>query len=152
MGWGVLKPVGDRLPYDLVFDIEGSLVKVQVKSAWFNTKSNNHVIDNRRTKTNRRKMVRESYHAGDFDFALAFLSDLNLFYVFPFAVFVKYGSEIHMVESPKRQRKPTSAIYRDSWQLIAQWAVHDENYARKLVKFGEAPSGGNPEPSRILSD
>jgi hypothetical protein len=21
-GWGVLKPIGDRLPYDLVFDIE----------------------------------------------------------------------------------------------------------------------------------
>ena len=28
-GWGVLKPVGDRLPYDLVFDVEGTLVKVQ---------------------------------------------------------------------------------------------------------------------------
>ena len=26
-GWGVLKPVGDRLPYDLVFDVEGILVK-----------------------------------------------------------------------------------------------------------------------------
>jgi PD-(D/E)XK endonuclease len=34
-GWGVLKPVGDRLPYDLVFDVAGKLVKVQVKSAWF---------------------------------------------------------------------------------------------------------------------
>jgi len=22
-GWGVLKPVGDRLPYDLVFDVSG---------------------------------------------------------------------------------------------------------------------------------
>ncbi|MEJ2720029.1 MAG: group I intron-associated PD-(D/E)XK endonuclease, partial [bacterium] len=27
-GWGVLKPVGDRLPYDLVFDVEGVLVKI----------------------------------------------------------------------------------------------------------------------------
>jgi len=29
-GWGVLRPVGDRLPYDLVFDIAGALVKIQV--------------------------------------------------------------------------------------------------------------------------
>lgn len=34
-GWGVLNPVGDRLPYDLVLDVEGKLVRVQVKSAWF---------------------------------------------------------------------------------------------------------------------
>jgi hypothetical protein len=34
-GWGVLRPIGDRLPYDLVFDVEGTLVKVQAKGAWF---------------------------------------------------------------------------------------------------------------------
>jgi PD-(D/E)XK endonuclease len=33
-GWGVLKPVGDRLPYDLVFDLNGTLLKIQVKYAW----------------------------------------------------------------------------------------------------------------------
>jgi hypothetical protein len=27
-GWGVLKPIGDRLTYDLVYDIGGVLVKV----------------------------------------------------------------------------------------------------------------------------
>jgi PD-(D/E)XK endonuclease len=29
-GWGVSRPVGDRMPYDLVVDINGKLVKVQV--------------------------------------------------------------------------------------------------------------------------
>jgi len=43
-GWGVLKPVGDRLTYDLVFDIEGSLVKFQVKFAWFDEPSGNYVL------------------------------------------------------------------------------------------------------------
>lgn len=52
-GWGVLKPIGDRLPYDLVFDIEGTLVKIQVKYAWLHEPSGNYVVDNRRTKTNR---------------------------------------------------------------------------------------------------
>ena len=31
LGWGVCKPVGDRMPYDLVFDIDGILSKIQVK-------------------------------------------------------------------------------------------------------------------------
>ncbi|MFA6131172.1 MAG: group I intron-associated PD-(D/E)XK endonuclease [Patescibacteria group bacterium] len=121
--WGVLKPLGDRLPYDLVFDVAGSLVKIQVKCSWFDKKTQNHVVDNRRTKTNRRRMKRALYRPGDFDFALVYLQEKDLFYIFPFNVFVSYGSEIHMVESCKRQRKPRSAEYRDAWELIAQWAT-----------------------------
>ncbi|MEK7717409.1 MAG: group I intron-associated PD-(D/E)XK endonuclease [Pseudomonadota bacterium] len=128
-GWGVLTPVGDRLSYDLVFDVEGVLVKVQVKCAWFDKPSRNHVVDNRRTKTNRRAMVREAYQARDFDFALVYLPERDLFYVFPVKVFIGYGSEIHMVEADKRQRKPGSAEYRDAWDLILQWAARGETCA-----------------------
>ncbi len=59
--WGVAKPVGDRLPYDLIFDIQGQLVKIQVKSAWLDAIKQNFVVDNRRTKTNRRVMKRSEY-------------------------------------------------------------------------------------------
>jgi PD-(D/E)XK endonuclease len=120
-GWGVLKPVGDRLPYDLVFDVSGSLLKIQVKSAWFDEPSGNYVIDNRRTKTNRRIMLRDPYQLTDFDFALAYVENLDLFYVFPVEVFISYGSEIHLVEAEKRQRKPRSMEYRNAWQLILQF-------------------------------
>ena len=44
-------------------------------------------------------------------------------------MFVSYGSEIHMVEAEKRQRKPRSAGYRDAWELILQWAAHGETRA-----------------------
>ena len=128
-GWGVLKPIGDRLPYDLVFDVMGTLVKIQVKSAWFDIPSGNYVVDNRRTKTNRRIMVREAYQPSDFDFALTYLANLDLFYVFPIDVFCGYGSEIHLVEADKRQRKPRSAVYRDAWMLILQWAAREETCA-----------------------
>ncbi len=128
-GWGVLKPIGDRLPYDLVFDVAGTLVKVQVKCAWFDDSSRNYVVDNRRTKTNRRSMVRDVYKPTDFDFTLVYIPDHDLFYVFPVDVFVSYGSEIHMVEAEKRQRKPRSAKYRDAWELILQWAAHGETRA-----------------------
>jgi len=124
--WGVLHPIGDNLPYDLVFDVSGVLVKVQVKCAWFDIPSQNHVVDNRRTKTNRRVMIRDVYDASDFDFALIYLPDCNLFYIFPVDVFISYGSEIHMVEADKRQRKPKSMDYRDAWELILQWAAGEE--------------------------
>ncbi|MCI0652809.1 MAG: group I intron-associated PD-(D/E)XK endonuclease [Planctomycetes bacterium] len=115
-GWGVLKPIGDRLPYDLVYDVSGVFVKVQVKSAWLDEPSGNFVVDNRRTKTNRRRMVRESYESSDFDFALVFVPERDAFYVFPVDVFIDYGSEIHLVEADKRQRKPRSAGYREAWK------------------------------------
>lgn len=128
-GWGVLRTIGDRLPYDLVFDVGGTLVKVQIKSAWFDEPSGNYIVDNRRTKTNRRQMVREAYSLLDFDFALVYIEALDLFYVFPTAVFIGYGSEIHIVEADKRQRKPRSAEYRDAWNLILQWAAREETRA-----------------------
>jgi hypothetical protein len=117
-GWGVLRPFGDNLPYDLVFDVSGRLVKIQIKNAWWGASKQNYVIDNRRTKTNRRQMVRAPYTDTDFDFALACLPDKDIFYIYPVSVFVKFGSEIHMVENQKRQRKPISASYREAWDLI----------------------------------
>ncbi len=122
-GWGVLKPVGDRLPYDLALDILGSILTIQVKSAWFDTKRQNYVVDSRRTKTNRRVMIRENYKVEDFDFAVIFIEELDVFYVMPSDVFISYGSEIHLVEAVKRQRKPKSGDYRNAWNLILQRAA-----------------------------
>ena len=147
-GWGILKPIGDRLSYDLVFDVKRILVRIQVKCAWFDEPRGNYVVDNRRTKTNRKVMVREAYSPSDFEFALAYLPDRDLFYIFPVDVFISYASEVHLVEADKRQRKPRSAEYRDAWDLILQWAAQRETPARKPVKLGEA--GGKVIPSQAL--
>jgi hypothetical protein len=147
----VLKPVGDRLPYDLVFDINGVLVKIQVKCAWLDTTRGNCVVDTRRTKTNRRIMKRDTYDLSDFDFAVVYILDITTFYIFPVNVFISYASEIHIVEAKKRQRKPRSAEYREAWDLMLQWAAYREIYMRSPVKVGEASSGGNPEPSSRIS-
>ncbi len=40
-GWGVLTPIGDRLSYDLVFDMGGALIKIQSKYAWLDVPSGN---------------------------------------------------------------------------------------------------------------
>ncbi|MDD5613852.1 MAG: group I intron-associated PD-(D/E)XK endonuclease [Candidatus Omnitrophica bacterium] len=140
-GWAVLVPLGDRLSYDLVFDVKGLLVKAQVKCAWRDSSSGNYVVDNRRTKTNRRVMVRKTYKQSDFDFALVYIPEYDIFYVFPVDVFISYGSEIHIVEFSKRQRKPRSAKYRDAWDLISQWATQGETRVLNLSNSGKPLAG-----------
>ncbi|KPK96992.1 MAG: endonuclease [Omnitrophica WOR_2 bacterium SM23_72] len=118
-GFRVLQPVGDRLAYDLGVDIHGKLLRLQVKSAWFNAKANYYVVDVRRTKTNRRHMLRQRYDSNDFDFAIIYLADLHVFYVMPVSVFSKYQSTLSFVETDKRQRRPRSAEFRERWDLLS---------------------------------
>ena len=96
-GFKVLKPVGDRLPYDLAVDLGGSLVRIQVKSAWYEKSKDIYTVDSRRTKTNRRQMLRSSYSEADFDFAILYVAEHHLFYVMPVSVFIKYKSGISLV-------------------------------------------------------
>ncbi len=117
----MLRPVGDRLPYDLAVDVDGRLLKIQVKSAWF--RNGSYIVDSRRTKTNRRFMIRRRYERGDFDFAILYIDELHLFYVMPYEVFVSYGSEITLLESDVRQRQPKSFQYKEAWSLLKKWAV-----------------------------
>lgn len=123
-GFRVLKPVGDRLPYDLALDVNGKLLKIQVKSAWHYNGS--YTVDTRRTKTNRRRMVRQRYGDKDFDFAILYLDRLNTFYVMPISAFSAYKSGISLVETETRQRKPKSAEYRERWDLLSKRAVQPE--------------------------
>jgi hypothetical protein len=77
------------------------------------------------------------------------VEDQDLFYVFPIDVFIGYGSEIHIVEVDKRQRKPQSAQYRDAWELIEQWAAREETYVRSPVKVGETVGGATPSQAPV---
>jgi len=119
-GFKVLKPIGDRLPYDLAIDLDNKLIRIQVKSAWFDTKKHIYCVDVRRTKTNRRCMRRDRYSSEDFDFAILHIASLGVFYVIPFSAFNSYSSTICLVESAKRQRKPQSAQFREKWDLLSK--------------------------------
>jgi len=119
-GFKVLKPVGDRLPYDLAIDHDGELIRIQVKSAWFDSSEDAYIVDVRRTKTNRRKMLRHRYTARDFDFAILYIDDHRVFYVMPVDVFTSYASSVSLIEDCKRQRKPRSAFYRERWKLLGR--------------------------------
>jgi hypothetical protein len=137
MGWGVSKPIGDRLPYDLIFDVFGELVKIQVKYAYLDQGSMNFVSDNRRTKTNRRIMLREKYETKDFDFAVLYVDPLCLFWVMPVEDFISYGSQIHLLVINK-QREPRSSRFKNAWNLILERAAPQEIVVCESIKVGEA--------------
>lgn len=117
-GFRVLRPVGDRLPYDLAIDRGRRLLRIQVKSAWYDPAKGLYTVDARRTKTNRRRMLRARYTANDFDFAILHISRENVYYIMPIAAFAAYRSGISLVEGRKRQRKPRSWRYRERWDLL----------------------------------
>ena len=148
-GFRVLKPVGDRLPYDLALDLDSKLLRIQVKCAWFNSRAESYFVDARRTKTNRRCMLRERYDEQDFDFAILYISDKHTFYVMPIDVFKSYGSTISLIETDKRQRKPKSADYRERWDLLSKWALHSVTNEGHLSNSVEPLTlfKGNTEPS-----
>ena len=116
-GFNVLRPVGDRLAYDLAVDIKGRLVRIQIKHAWFNEKDKAYTVDTRRTKTNRRQMLRKKYTNEDFDFAIVYLGDKKVFYIIPADVFNGFKSGVTFIEETKRQRLPKSAKYREQWDF-----------------------------------
>ncbi|MBL7081936.1 MAG: endonuclease [Candidatus Omnitrophica bacterium] len=145
-GFRVLKPIGDRLAYDLGIDLHGKLLRIQVKSAWFSTRRRSYAVDVRRTKTNRRRMLRERYSSDDFDFAIIYIADLYIFYIMPVSVFSCYESTIALIETDKRQRKPRSAEYRERWDLLSKRAAQSETIEAIPAKFGGAFTG-NTEPS-----
>ena len=117
LGLKVLRPVGDRLPYDLAVDLDGKLIRLQVKSAW--KQNGAHIVDSRRTKTNRRRMVRSRYQESDFDFAIMYIQELDVCYVMPCKEFNQFKSGISLVEDKTRQRPPKSAAYREAWHLLS---------------------------------
>jgi hypothetical protein len=116
-GFNVLRPVGDRLAYDLAVDLNGKLIRIQVKHAWFDERDQAYIVDVRQTKTNRRQMLRKKYSDTDFDFAIVYL-DMGIFYIMPVAVSNNFASTITFVEGYKRQRPPISVTYREHWDIL----------------------------------
>lgn len=130
------------MPYDLALDLDGRLLRIQVKGAWYDPGARYYVVDARRTKTNRRRMLRERYDTNDFDFAILHIDELNVFYVMPVEAFVGYGSTVSLVEDDKRQRKPRSAEYKNRWGLLSNWAPSFERRKDNL--------SNSVEPEKVI--
>lgn len=111
-GFAVSVPIGDNLPYDLIFDNGTQLYKIQVKTASKNSKDK-YIINTKHTKD------RKKYEIGDFDFALCYVPNLNIFYILPIKEFLEYKGNISIVESVSGYgRKPKAWGRQNAWYLM----------------------------------
>lgn len=117
-GFPVLKPLGDRMPYDLAVDRGGRIFRIQVKLAWYDAKNDAYHIKINRSQTNRKVYKYTRYTPADFDFLIAWLADLDVFYIFPAEFACAFGASISIVEGAKRQRAPRSTWFRNRWELL----------------------------------
>lgn len=74
LGYEVLLPIGDRKPYDLIFDDGKNLYKVQVKYAGLTSKGN-HKAGLRITGGNQSFNYSKKYKDFDFDFLFILTAD-----------------------------------------------------------------------------
>ena len=102
-GLTVLKPVGDRLPYDIAVDVSGQLVRIQVRTAYktsFDTFSGN----TRSIRTNRKRYRIEPANTKDVEFFIFVLAEINECYVVPSYVVKKYASRIVFGQDHKHEQ------------------------------------------------
>lgn len=118
-GYGVMLPVGDRLPYDLVYDVAGRLIRIQAKSAW--KQKSAFMVDTRRSKTNRARYKKEAYKPTDFDFALLWHPEDQEFFIMPISDFL--GAK--MISLPAKSRRINypnkSSAFRSLWSAIEEF-------------------------------
>lgn len=116
-GYQVFRPVVDKGKYDVIFERNGKFAKIQIKSAW--VCGNRYVVSTKKTRTNRREIKVTRYTKEDFDFAILFIEDHNLFYVLPSKIFVSSLSLTLDIEGTcNKGRRSSTQGYKERWDII----------------------------------
>lgn len=78
-GFGVAKPYGDNSKYDFILDVEGKLLKVQIKSTSKSRGDKSYQVKAcYGTKTTKTK-----YTKNDIDFLIAYIIGVDIWYIVP---------------------------------------------------------------------
>jgi hypothetical protein len=111
LGFGVSKPWGDSDRYDLVVDVGGRMLRVQVKSAHrvsANPGGGYHV------RACSRK--RESYRDDEIDILVAYIVPENIWYIFPASAF-RYMKSMRLFPTLGK-RASKFEQYREAWHAF----------------------------------
>ncbi len=112
LGFGVLKPHGDSMRYDLVFDSGRRLWRIQLKSTWVKG-----VLGYTVAATWHSATQTVPYDAGDIDFLVAYLQPEEAWYVIPVTAFAPRKRLRFYPEG--RNPRARYEKYRDAWCQLA---------------------------------
>ena len=119
-GLGVLHPIGNYHPYDLVLDVNGSLIKVQVKT--LRSYKADYRCATRKSYNNKNRAGFEPYSPGDFDFAICLRQEIGLF-IIPFYEFTSVNNFCVPSSGKGKNEK-----YRNAWHLLEEFASNAQRF------------------------
>jgi len=111
-GYQISKPIGDTAQYDVVLQVGGHFVSVQIKSTYFqagNLKPGNFVASLYHVNGPNRRYERE-----DFDFLVVYCIPTDVWYVIPSAV----ASTKHAIRVCPGDDLNQWEHYREAWYLL----------------------------------
>ena len=116
LGFKLSRPWGDSATYDVVIELKGRFVRIQVKSTMardrfmrVNYKQNMYSIHSRRS-------CGKPYLISDYDYLAMYIIPEDLWYIIPVAVAVRRRS-MRVIPGGKRNRY---AQYEEAWHLLCQ--------------------------------
>jgi PD-(D/E)XK endonuclease len=137
-GVGVLRPVVEGLRYDLVFDVGGSLLRVQCKSG--RVRNRVVVIGTRSCRHTPNGYIRSSYSVGEVDAIAVYCAELNSCYFLPIEE-VAGLSTVHLRLSPAANGQHRAVRYAAHFEFRGAIAQLGERLT------GSQEVGGSNPPS-----
>ncbi len=119
LGFGISKPWGDSERYDFIVDVNGRVLRVQVKSAHRVSKNlrGGYHIDGGHARYRGRTRYRAGYTADEIDILVAYIVPEDTWYIFPPSRFEAMGG-ICIVTDKKRPSKFHQ--YCEAWNLFRE--------------------------------
>ncbi len=113
-GYRVLKPWGEALPYDVGVEVEGRLMRVQVKST-----SNKHGAGYVCEFTHSRGGRIRNYRAEDLDICAGYVIPRKAWYIIPAHRVTEGGKPgITLCQFAGARQPPKYEHYREAWELL----------------------------------
>lgn len=118
-GFMVSQPLGCYAHYDLIMDVNNTLIKVQVKSLHKNGGGLRCPCTRTIRNRNRYETIRYSNH--DFDFAAGYFKETKEVFIVPFEIFTSAKQSYCL--SQKQQ-----SVYKNAWHLLEEFASNAQRF------------------------
>jgi PD-(D/E)XK nuclease superfamily protein len=137
----VLRPIAEGARYDLMFDVDGLLRRVQVKSAA--RKGDVIVVGTRTCRYTPRGYVRTTYDASEIDAIAVYCQDTNGCYYIPIAD-VRGRSMIHLRLAKARNNQEFAISYAADYDFRGAIAQLGERLTGSQEAGGSSPPSSTP--------
>ena len=137
LGVVVLRPLLEGRRYDLMFDVDGLLLRVQCK--WACRKGDVVVVNIRTSRLTPRGYVSTTYAASEIDAIAAYCAELDECYLVPIDE-VAGQHVVHLRLAPAANRQELAIRYAASYRLPGAIAQLGERRAGSAKVEGSSPS------------